>query len=80
MFVCATVSPRIRIDNGYSVYNYHGQMLYNINLSRQLFDIVWKYKDVGITEILEPENPVMVEKKAFRAHGTPNYSEKFKQL
>mmetsp|Transcript_1733 Transcript_1733/g.188 ORF Transcript_1733/g.188 Transcript_1733/m.188 type:complete len:109 (+) Transcript_1733:828-1154(+) len=25
MFVCATISPRIRVDNSYSIYNYYGE-------------------------------------------------------
>lgn len=40
--MCATLTPRIRVDNGYSVYKYTGEILYTVVAKGELWDVSWR--------------------------------------
>jgi translation initiation factor 2A len=41
--VCATCFPRLRVDNGFRIYNYCGELLHGeMEESKELYQVAWQ--------------------------------------
>jgi len=41
-FIAATVSPRIRVDNGYKIFKYDGTLLHEVKIQDELYQVFWR--------------------------------------
>jgi translation initiation factor 2A len=80
VFVAATLCPRMRVDNGYAVYKYTGEMLVRVAEPVELWQFAWKPQTFQWRQ-LTPDNraKVVAEKKAYRPPGASSgFAERFK--
>jgi translation initiation factor 2A len=80
VFVAATLCPRMRVDNGYCVYKYTGEMMFRVMEPFELWQVAWT-PQVFVSQPLTPraEAKKVVEKKTYRPPGsTSGFAERFK--
>lgn len=83
MFVAATLCPRMRVDNGYSIYKYTGELLIIIKAQNDLYDVQWRnnpraFQDRPLTPRKREAAP---EKKVYKPPGSSSsFAERFKAV
>jgi translation initiation factor 2A len=80
VFVAATLCPRMRVDNGYCIYKYTGEMLYRVMEPLELWQVGWA-PQVFHPQPLTPraEEKKIVEKKTYKPPGASSgFAERFK--
>mmetsp|Transcript_4052 Transcript_4052/g.3883 ORF Transcript_4052/g.3883 Transcript_4052/m.3883 type:complete len:510 (-) Transcript_4052:38-1567(-) len=83
MFVAATLCPRMRVDNGYSIYKYTGELLITVNAQNDLYDVQWRNSPgIFIDRPLTPrKREAAPEKKVYKPPGSSsNFAERFKAV
>ncbi|OMJ88372.1 hypothetical protein SteCoe_9688 [Stentor coeruleus] len=71
VFVAATLCPRMRVDNGYCVYKYTGELLVRVMEPTELWEVAWT-PQVFVFEPLTPSHKeqVVVQKKTYKPPGS----------
>ena len=82
VFVAATLHPRMRVDNGYCVYKYTGELLIRIVESLELWEVAWT-PQVFVQTPLSPTKAevVVAEKKTYKPPGaSTGFAARFKAV
>jgi translation initiation factor 2A len=85
MFVTATVNPRMRVDNGFKVYKYTGEILYAFTAEGELWEVkcrpaIGKFQSRPLSATATPR-AAPVQKKAYRAPGSSSsFAERFRAM
>lgn len=67
--VCATCFPRLRVDNGYRIYNYCGELLHSeMEESKELYQVAWQQVKKG-TFADRPPTPRKERRERMHADG-----------
>ena len=80
VFVAATLCPRMRVDNGYSMYKYTGELLFRVMEPFELWQVAWT-PQVFASQPLTPraEGKKVAEKKTYKPPGASSgFAERFK--
>jgi len=85
MFVTATINPRLRVDNGYKVYKYSGELLYSYRAEGELWEVKCrpfpgKFQSRALSASPAPR-AAPPQKKAYRPPGSSsNFAERFRAM
>lgn len=82
VFVAANLCPRMRVDNGYCIYKYTGELIIRIPEALELWEAAWK-PQVFQEAPLTPTNKekVIVEKKTYKPPGSSSgFAARFKVI
>lgn len=84
LFATATLCPRMRVGNGYSVYKYTGEQLIHIDVpGNDLYDVQVRFRPGEYQDCpLTPRRiEAIPEKKIYKPPGSSNsFAEKFKAI
>lgn len=80
LFISATLSPRLRVDNGYKLYKYTGELLIAIPAENELWYVQWRASEAQLRPLSPRHKAHIQEKKqTYRAPGsTTDFAEKFR--
>jgi len=78
------LNPRLRVDNGYKVFKYNGELLNNVDFSQtELYEVLWrpgKYTDKPSTPVKKGEKKEEEAQKLFRPKGTGSFAAQLAQM
>lgn len=84
IFISAVLTPRMRVDNGYTINRYTGEAVYSINTDGELWQIEWlpNYSEFKPEPIIVTEKAAKAEeKKVYRPPGsTSDFAARFKAM
>lgn len=67
------LNPRLRVDNGYKIFKYTGELLNSVDFSKtELYEVIWRpgqYTDKPSTPVKKSEKKEEEVKQAFRPKG-----------
>lgn len=82
IFIAATLCPRMRVDNGYSIYKYTGEHLFRVMEPIELWQVGWtpqRFQSRPLTP--RTQEKVTVEKKTYKPPGASSgFAERFKAV
>lgn len=82
LFVAATLCPRMRVDNGYCIYKYTGELLIRIMEALELWEVAWTPQIFPQTALTpRDKGKVVIEKKTYVPPGASSgFAARFKSV